>query len=272
MKRNKSSDLNNVPQGTWLTTYADLMNNLLVLFIMLYMMSTLDLQKFRTFTNIASNILGGSREPVVTEMDPHNNAYIDPEIIVEETKAPDDEPETDPETTPETEAEDEPDQIEKGLMHDLDEFVNRIAEIIRKKGYGDQIDVERINNFVYLRIREGVLFYPDLAELREASYDMLKLVADIISEAYDEIYKIDICGHTAWVPIDELDTNFNSWKLSSERSLTVIKFFVSQCKIPKDKMVLTAYSSTDPYTEGVTEEEKAMNRRVEIRLSRIIDQ
>jgi chemotaxis protein MotB len=268
MKRDKSSDFNNIPQGSWLTTYADLMNNLLVLFIMLYMMSTLDLQKFRNLTNIASNILGGSKQPEVTEMDPHNNSYVDPDLIVTETEAP----ETEPENTPETEAETEPEAVEEGLMQDLDEFVNRIAEIIRKKGYGDQIDVERIDNFVYLRIREGVLFYPDLSELREGSYDMLRLVADIISEAYNEIYKIDVCGHTAWVPIDELDTNFNSWRLSSDRSLTVIRFFVSECKIPKDKMVLTAYSSTDPYTEGKTEEEKAMNRRVEIRLSRLIDQ
>jgi len=36
--------------------------------------------------------------------------------------------------------------------------------------------------------------------------------------------------------------------------------------------VLSAFSSTEPYTKGETEEEKAMNRRVEIRLSRLIDQ
>lgn len=264
MKR-KTPDYNNIPQGTWLTTYADLMNNLLVLFIMLYMMSTLDLQKFRNLTNLMRDLLGGNKESGIVELDSQNHAYEDPGLTEIEIEA-----ETEPPL--ETEAETEPEPVEGGLMQDLDEFVNRIADIIRKKGYGDQLDVEKINNYVYLRIREGVLFYPDVPELKEGSYEILQLVADIISEAYNEIYKIDVCGHTAWVPIDELDTNFNSWRLSSERSLTVIKYFVSDCKIPKDKMVLTAYSSTDPYTEGKTEEEKAMNRRVEIRLSRLIDQ
>ncbi|HPT85434.1 MAG TPA: flagellar motor protein MotB [Bacillota bacterium] len=261
MKR-KTPDYNRVTTGTWLTTYADLMNNLLVMFIMLYMMSTIDLQKFKSLSYLMSELLGGRRGTEVVDHVPDPLTYEMPDVEIQP-------PETQPEQEDELGLEDNTGQ---GIMYDLDEFVNRIAEIIRKKGYGDQIDVERVNNYVYFRLREGVLFYPDLAVLKDDSYDILSLVADIIKEAYNEIYKIEICGHTAWVAIDEIPTNFNSWELSSKRALTVMKYFVTECELPKYKMVLSAFSSTEPYTKGETEEEKAMNRRVEIRLSRLIDQ
>lgn len=279
MKR-KAPDYNKVTPGTWLTTYADLMNNLLVMFIMLYMMSTIDLQKFQNLTNLMSDLLGGNKQSGIVEIDSEHHGYEAPpenDGVAFETEAVTEavtEAETD--VAPEYEHESDLENgVEEstghGVMYDLDEFVNRIAEIVRKKGYGDQMDVERVDNYVYLRLREGVLFYPDLATLRDGSYEILNLVADIINEAYSEIYKIEICGHTAWVVQDEIDTNFRSWELSSERALTVMKYFVTNSGIPKNKMVLTAYSSTEPYTTGETEEEKAMNRRVEIRLSRLID-
>jgi len=268
MKR-KVPDYNKVSPGTWLTTYADLMNNLLVMFIMLYMISTIDLQKFKNLTNVMSDLLGGNKESGIVLIDPEHSDFADVEEMILQIEA-----ETEPVTETEAITEPEPDTEEEtgtGLMYDLDEFVNKIAAIVRKKGYGDQLDVERVDNYVYLRMREGVLFYPDLAELKEGSYEILSLVADIIKEAYNEIYKIEICGHTAWVEIDEISTNFNSWELSSQRSLTVMRYFVAECGMPKNKMVLSAFSSTEPYTKGETEEEKAMNRRVEIRLSRLID-
>jgi Flagellar motor protein len=260
--------------GTWLTTYADLMNNLLVLFILLYMMSTIDLQKFKNFTTTMSDALNGNKGATTSEVNASetNNPTTDNLTVVTDTEAV---TETEALTAEETDTAQTDDTSEiaasPGIMDNLDEFVKQIIEIVNKNGYGDQMVVERVNNYVYLRFKEGVLFYPNLADLKPDSYEMLKVVADIVKDAYDEIYRIEICGHTAWVAIDDIDTNFNSWELSSDRSLTVLKFFVSECGIPKDKMVMSAFSSTEPYTEGTTEEDKAMNRRVEIRLSRIID-
>lgn len=272
MMKHKSADYNKFSGGTWLTTYADLMNNLLVLFILLYMFSILDLQKFKQFTSTMSATLGGKES--VTEAVTIESEEI-PDII-ETTVAFTEETEQVAETTATetTAAETTAETIElmgTGVMDDLDEFVNKIAEVVRKKGYGDQLVVERVDNYVYLRLNEGILFFPNRADLKQDSYEVLKMVADIINEAYDEIYKVEICGHTAWVQIDTDSTNFNSWELSSERALTVLKYFVTKCDMPKDKLIMSAYSSTEPYTEGRTEEEKAMNRRVEIRLSRMID-
>jgi chemotaxis protein MotB len=258
MKRRSANK--NAPQATWLTTYADLMNNLLVLFIMLYMMSVMDLNKFKALSESLSGTFGG--KAVSSEVTGEITDKIEPGISVPTV--------TDRPLETVEEPVEEPAE-ETGVMDDLDEFVNRIKSIIWDKGYEDRTIVERVDNYVYFRFREGVLFYPNLASLKPDSYEILNAVSEILVEAYNEIYKIDICGHTAWVPIDNLDTNFNSWELSSERSLTVLKYFVRECGLPKDKFTMSAYSSTEPYTSGITEEEKAMNRRVELRLSRLID-
>jgi chemotaxis protein MotB len=93
----------------------------------------------------------------------------------------------------------------------------------------------------------------------------------VLKETESEISNIEIAGHTQYVPNDEYLTDFSSWELSAQRSITVLKYLVQNCGMPKTKMTIMGFSSTQPYTTGISEEEKAKNRRVEIRIKRIID-
>lgn len=254
----------------WLITYADLMNNLLIFFIMLYAMSATDLNKFKTFiysfkdtfnTNDVTDISYGSDVNSIldTSVDfsggDSSGADISGETSGQEGVGGDTSNSGNGDYT----------------LTDLDEFIKKISVLIKENGYTDQITVEKVNEYVYFRFSEGVLFYPNQAVLKDGSSKALDLIGDIIVKTYSEISYIEIAGHTAWVPIDETTTDFSSWDLSAERSLTVLKFLVQECNLPKTKMAIIGYSSTHPYTDGTTEAEKALNRRVEIRISRLSD-
>ncbi|NCA93220.1 hypothetical protein EOM82_08305 [bacterium] len=278
MKR-KQSPASKPESGQWLTTYADLMNNLLVLFILLYSMSIMDLEKFKILMSAFSDTFKGTQLPSgITEISNESyeeSLYIIPseedsseEVSIEEESS-EEEPSYE-ESSEESNYSDETSE-DGGIMDDLDEFLNKITTIIEAKGYQDQIIVERVDEYIYFRFKEGVLFEPDRAVLKPNSYGILSFVADIIKEAYNEIAQIEISGHTAWVQQDNDKDNFASWRLSCSRALTVLEFLVSDCDIAKDKMSASGYSSTQPYSNGTSEEDKQLNRRVEIRISRLID-
>ncbi len=308
----------------WLTTYADLMNNLLVMFIMLYAISVIDLSKYEQLVISFSNTFGkttktedvtgtgdfaiedltkeeiaalaASASPLPDMQKEKAGATSTPEA--KETLTPEKTPEAEeglaPGQTPETgqslapgetastppEATLEPTLApqETGSLSEADEgddeydeLVNRISRMLKANGYDQHITVEKNNDFIYLRFREGILFYPDVAAMRGGAAAVLSNVAAVIMDSYDLISNIDISGHTARIPEDlPSKENLFSWELSTNRALTVLEYLVKKCDMPQDKLSVTGNSCNILMVEGNSEEQKAQNRRVEIRLTRVV--
>jgi chemotaxis protein MotB len=59
-RRNRSSD-DKQNTDRWLLTYSDMMNNLLVLFMMLYAMSVIDAQKFKSIAQGLSDVFSQTK-------------------------------------------------------------------------------------------------------------------------------------------------------------------------------------------------------------------
>ncbi len=237
-------------------TYSDLMNNLLVMFIVLYTMSVIDLAKFEKLTNsFTSTMLGTSKQEIVLDYIPTPLPLLFPEE--EATHTPE------PSPTP------VPNADQESILDEYDELVHKVTELLRIAGYDKQVIVEKIDEFIYLRFREGVFFYPDSPKLKNTAYPMLISISEIFMEAYDLIACIDISGHTARISKDPPSKeNLFSWELSTNRALAVLKFLVQQCEVPQEKLSVTGNSCNQLYVEGDTEEFRAQNRRVEIRLTK----
>lgn len=253
MKR-KKSESPKIESGKWLTTYSDLMNNLLVFFILLYMMSVIDLEKFQTLISSFNATFNGEETEISAAGGVAGGCDVSYELSDNNNSEEEDN------TTP-----------SEYTLDDLDKFIAKITTIIEEKGFQDQIIVERVDEYIYFRFAESVLFYPNQDILKPSSYAPLNFISEILAQTYSEISSIEIAGHTAWVPNDKLPTEFASWELSSDRAMTVLKFLVKDCELPKDKMTVMGFSSTQPYRPNDTEENKQLNRRVEIRISRLID-
>jgi chemotaxis protein MotB len=313
----------------WLMTYADLMNNLLALFIVMYMMGVTDLSKFQkviasfanTFGNAAVTQAASNTPDMINEADMDEeslNAILAagegatmPEIIPSEEEeaaeeAAANEEGADPEATPEVSAapEDSAAPEESAAPEDsaapeatgapadainqkaagagggvsagldgtgdaYDELVHRISDLLKAKGYDKNVSVEMGGDYIYLRFREGVLFLPDEAVMKDGASTVLSNISTVILDSYDLISNIDISGHTARIPNNlPSKENLFSWELSTNRALTVLEYLVRKCDMPQEKLSVTGNSCNKLYVEGESEEDKSLNRRVEIRLTR----
>jgi chemotaxis protein MotB len=273
----RSSDGPKINTGAWLNTYADLMNNLLVFFMLLYVMSIIDLQKFKKLsTSFVDTFLGTSQESKVVTPPGSNFSNelitIDPNTTATPEASPGETPGTSPTASPEFTPTASPaatESPEQASVQEYDALFDRINLLLEQKGYADQVSVEKKIDVIYLRFREGVFFYADSPQLKPEAYAIIDTVSNVIMGSYDLISGIDISGHTAKVRADPPSkTNLFSWDLSTDRALTVLKYLVQQCDMPQDKLSITGYSCNQLYVEGDTEEFLAQNRRVEIRLTR----
>lgn len=272
-----------IDANRWLTTYADLMNNLLVMFIMLYAISVIDLTKYERIAMSFVNTFGGGN-PSAAATSNTGNITIDDitleqiDALVQHTPDPNgvatSSPEPDatepaPSASPTAEA----NVLEEEGDNEYDELVARISALLKEHGYDKHIIVEKIGDYIYLRFREGILFLPDQAVMKKGAEPVLSNISEVIMDSYDLISNIDISGHTARIPYDlPSKDNLFSWELSTNRALTVLEYLVRQCDMPQEKLSVTGYSSNQLYVEGDSEEYWAQNRRVEIRLSRAKNQ
>jgi OOP family OmpA-OmpF porin len=96
------------------------------------------------------------------------------------------------------------------------------------------------------------------AELLPASGKVLDEIADILTKNPE--LKLDIEGHTS------NDGTFNAnMKLSDERAETVRAYLLKKGVDPS-RLTAKGYGPTKPLNEGKTEQERALNRRVELNL------
>lgn len=285
----------NIDSGRWLLTYADLMNNLLVFFIMLYVMSVADLSKFEkmmasfqttfgtaadveeaqagnftidqlTMDEIEALIARGQPPSVSEKSGGGRKDATDAQNAEGDADKDKDAAGATPLPTPsgsgdKTALDEGPDEY--------DELVQRISDRLRTYGYDKTVTIEKTGDEIFLLFREGVFFLPDQPVLKEEAYPILGHIAEILQEAYPLIGNIDISGHTAKIahnmPTKE---NLFSWELSTNRALTVLKFLVRDCDMPQEKLSVSGYSCNRLYIEGEAEEYLAQNRRVEIRLTK----
>lgn len=305
----------------WLMTYADLMNNLLALFIVLYMSGVTDLSKFQkviasfavTFGNTAVTEAAQNTPDKINASDIDEdslNAILAasdgnpmPTIIPDENKAPEGAEAEKPEATGAPPGDGEMPSVTQmpkggappgetaapaaaaakgngkgnvstgkdGSGDAYDELVSRISDLLKAKGYDKNVSVEKGGNYIYLRFREGILFQPDEAVMKDGAAQVLSNISTVIMDSYDLISNIDISGHTARIASNlPSKSNLFSWELSTNRALTVLEYLVKQCNMPQEKLSVSGYSCNQLLVQGDSEEFRAQNRRVEIRLTRAV--
>lgn len=279
-----------IDANRWLTTYADLMNNLLVMFIMLYAISVIDLTKYERLAMSFVNTLGRGGVQSAETASTEGNISID-DLTLEQIDAltantpgpgagaatsspePEETPTGTAEPTPSASPTADPNVSEEEGEEEYDELVARISALLKEYGYDKHITVEKVNDYIYLRFREGILFLPDQAVMKKGAEPVLSNISEVIMDSYDLISNIDISGHTARIPYDlPSKDNLFSWELSTNRALTVLEYLVRKCDMPQEKLSVTGYSCNQLYVEGDSEEYWAQNRRVEIRLTRAKNQ
>lgn len=127
-----------------------------------------------------------------------------------------------------------------------------------------QIEIQRLKEGLRLNVSDDVLFSSGSSELDQIGRDVLIKVAGQIRNLRDFV---EVRGHTDNIKISgSLARRYPSnWELAAARAARVVRLFEAQ-GIPGDRLVAVSLGENDPVVENDTPRNRALNRRIEIRL------
>jgi chemotaxis protein MotB len=155
------------------------------------------------------------------------------------------------------------DKMEEMNLQENEQLAEMISEAIADSNMSDQIDVSFTSQYVLLTMKGALLFDSGSDALKKESTSVLDKVA-VILERYAS-GEIEINGHTDNVPIKSARFADNE-ELSSARALSVFYYLVQNSTLDATKIKHAGMGERVPIADNSTEEGRAKNRRVEIRI------
>lgn len=224
----------------WLLTYSDMITLLLALFIILYSMSTIDAKKVAKMAeNFGASLNNGPTTSATagakagTGTGSENGAGTGT-------------------------------GTGNGVPMDaLDEIYGVLQDYVTKNNLQNQVGLVNTDTYVKIHLKDTLMFVPDSARMLPASEPVLHEIEGALSKVYDRIDYITISGHTADVGEHTIASDQVSWRLSTERALTVMNSFVGY-GLTEDKLSIEGFAHFSPIASNQTEAGRAKNRRVEI--------
>ena len=145
------------------------------------------------------------------------------------------------------------------------EFFGRLRDVM-----GQQEDVRIVGDrFVF---GSEVLFSSGNASLSQDGRAevakvarTLKSVADKIPQEINWVLRVD--GHTDNARVLPNSQYEDNWELSSERALSVVRYLANELDIPPNRLAANGFGSHQPLSPDQTEEARAQNRRIELKLT-----
>jgi len=233
-----SYDLLEEEAAGWIVTFSDLVTLLLVFFVLMFSISTMNLNKFKyAIKSIQLNL--GEERPAVDLLE-----------IIEETEEPGEKTFTLEDIA--------------GIKTKEQRIMDDINDIIDETQLGDHVVITRSDGKIMLRIRGAVLFDSGSAILNPDSSSILDQIVKIINDYPD--YTINIKGHTDDIPI-RTEKFPSNWELSSIRATNVLKYMI-RSGIDPIRLTATGYAELLPLVENVSAENRSINRRVEFVLEK----
>ena len=145
----------------------------------------------------------------------------------------------------------------------LDAVFNTLQNYIKQNHLEDQIGLENTSTYIQIHLKDMVMFEPNSPDMLASSQPIMKEIEEAISGVYAYVDHITISGHTADVVVHSTQSDQISWKLSTDRAVTVLNSMIGY-GLKQDKLSIQGYSHFMPVASNDTEEGQAKNRRVEI--------
>lgn len=230
----------------YMNTYGDMMTLLLCFFVLLFSMSTVDAEKFQALVsslNASVSIFDGG-QTIKLDMNILQNGMS--QFPIEET------------TLSIQEA--------SARQQALTETQEELNGYIKTNDLEDKVTVEKKGDEIILRFADVLLFDTGKAEIKAGGVPTLSAVGEQLKNYMAEGYILNIEGHTDNMPIKTSQFPSN-WYLSSARAIAVASFYIDEMGFDRTKVTCIGCGEFQPVATNDTAEGRAMNRRVEIKLS-----
>ena len=141
-------------------------------------------------------------------------------------------------------------------------MLKKIRELVK-----DNIDPNSLvrgdTKTILFKIPSSDLFGPGSAKLVEGASKLI--LTTIQDEMKDGVKQVIIDGHTDNVPTKTAIYPSN-WEVSSARASSVARFIIEKMRYPAKLLVVSGYGSERPVKPNSSDDNRASNRRVEIKI------
>ncbi|MBP3458303.1 MAG: flagellar motor protein MotB [Lachnospiraceae bacterium] len=258
MARKKKEEEQAPGSPAWMATFSDLMNLLLCFFVLLFSMSSLDVEKWQQVaasfsenfsifssgaTAIGDGILISNGVSQLNELDDYINSTgktADSDRQVNELK-----------------------EFEEKQLAESERLAEQIEEAVDESEFANEIDVDFTSQYVSLTLNGALLFDSGSAELKEESKPLMDKIGQLLARYAQSTIEIE--GHTDNVPIHNAKYADNN-ELSSFRALSVFNYFMETTYLDPAMIKHSGRGEYVPVADNSTPEGRARNRRVEIKI------
>lgn len=230
----------------YMNTYGDMMTLLLTFFVLLFAMSTVDVQKYKAF----ASAFDGGAGVLQSDIDVNSGILIGDGM----TQLP----------GLENTVLDGQEEQEKAKR--LREMEAEIKEHLGKYDILQEVETSNNGDYITIKFDDILLFDLGKARLKPEAMDVLDKVG-ILLEQYlaDPEIKLAFEGHTDNMPINTAQFPSN-WELSAARAIAVAKFYIVEKDFNPSKISTEGLGEYAPIKPNDTVEGRATNRRVEIKI------
>jgi len=221
----------------WLVSYSDFITLLMVLFVVLYSMGQVDVQKYKELAQSMRTAfsVGAAAKVVDTQINQNSGALqtgqSNPIVIPGIPQSP-----------PKSQ-----------------EVASQLTQMLSSKGLGQEVSVQTSIDGVLISLSEKLVFAPGTTNLSPDAVPVLKTISDMVKTMTNNIRLV---GHTDnSQPTDPKYSN--NWDLSFGRAMVVANDMV-QNGIGPERLLVAGQGSYNPIFPNDTSEHRQLNGRVDI--------
>lgn len=216
----------------WLLPYSDLMTLLLAVFIVLFAVSQVDVQK-------AQGMADEFTETMMTE------SYAEAKKSSQEK------------------SESENAASSGGAISEQDQMEALKAELdakLESENLSSSVQTDIDKRGLVISLSNAIFFDPGSAEIKPEHETTMLELAEMVN-VMDNFIRIE--GHTDNVPMNSEEYRSN-WDLSAARAANVVRLFTTKSNLAPEKLIAVGYGEYRPVEDNSTEEGRAKNRRIDI--------
>ncbi|WP_026518890.1 MULTISPECIES: OmpA/MotB family protein [unclassified Butyrivibrio] len=255
----------------WQGTFGDLMNLLLCFFVLLFSMANMDAAKFEevaaSFSQAFSVFSGGEMAigegaligDGVSQLS-QLSAYVTSMGLAQSGEDSDE----NEKAVGDMDQDELMEAAEEEQLEASAELAEKIEKALEEGEIDNMVSLNYTSQYVELTIQGSILFDSGKTEIKEDAIPVIDKVGQIL-ESYAG-GTIDIEGHTDNVPMSGGGKYANNDELSSGRALSVFYYLTEHTTLDPSKIVHTGRGQYDPIADNTTDEGRARNRRVEIKI------
>jgi len=140
------------------------------------------------------------------------------------------------------------------------ELQKELEKALAPEIFHKDVALRREPDGLVISLREVGFFPSGSAELRLHAIPALRRITEVLLE---RPYEIRIEGHTDNVRIHTAQFASN-WELSAARAIEVVRLMISEMGYAPQRLSVGGYGEFHPVAPNNTEEERALNRRVDV--------